>query len=76
MLSYSQRHDVPFDKAWESAFARVRWPHDTEHRQGWKELLIEQREDWRRAYQREGKPNKSLLALLALLGGGSDRLAA
>jgi hypothetical protein len=72
MLVMSRRYGVGFERAWPSAYARVRWPHDTEHRQSWKALLDEQREDWRMAYEHEGQPRRSLTALYSLLSGVED----
>lgn len=66
MLSVSRRHGVPFEKAWRSAFQRVRWPHDTEHRQGWKDQLEEDRSDWQAAYEGDGEVNRPLIALYSL----------
>ena len=66
-LAVSRRHGVPFDMAWAHAYRDVSWPHDTEARRQYKEILEDQREVWRRAYENEGKPNRSLAALYTLL---------
>lgn len=50
MLAASKRAGVPFDRAWASAYERVRWPHDTGHRTEWKAVLIETQVVWERAY--------------------------
>lgn len=67
MLVRSRRSGVGFERAWESAFERIRWPHDTTHRNDWKDQLEADREQWRVAYEREGAVNKPLLALYSLL---------
>lgn len=67
MLVVSKRQGVSFERAWRSAHAHVRWPHDTVHRQQWKDQLDGTREHWRRAYENEGKPNGPLAAVAVLL---------
>ena len=53
MLAASRRAAVPFDVAWKKALRRVAWPHDTEHRRAWHRVLVETRDAWRAAYERE-----------------------
>lgn len=79
MLAASRKSNVPFEHAWVSAFAHVRWPHDTTHRNEWKDELEASKEDWRQAYERQGKPNRALMSLYALLcqyGSDDDRTLA
>lgn len=52
MLLASRDGGVDFDRAWASAWDRIRWPHDTQHRVDWKEVLEEGRTEWRAAYDR------------------------
>lgn len=49
-LELAQRIDLPFDRAWEVAWARVKWPHDTAHRREWKRALAWTRRSWELAY--------------------------
>lgn len=67
MLMVSRRHGIVFEQAWEAAWVRVRWPHDTEHRRDFKKVLKEQRVDWAAAYERRGEVNRRLIALAMLL---------
>ena len=78
MLVQSRRYGVPFEKSWDSAFARVRWPHDTEHRQEWKALLEDQRAAWEIAFEKQGDESRPLRALYSLLtaAASDERLAA
>jgi hypothetical protein len=52
---------VDFHRAWDVAFKRVVWPHDTGHRRDWKAILDEKRGDWRRAYDGEPQEPRRLL---------------
>lgn len=54
-LARSRRHETPFERAWEFAFRRVRWPHDTQHRVQWKVAIEWSKEAWRNSY--EGVPD-------------------
>lgn len=57
LLARSRRHGVPFDAAWRQAIKRVRWPHDTDHRAQWKDVMEWSREVYRSAYDMtEGDP--------------------
>jgi hypothetical protein len=67
LLSASRRAGIAFDRAWATAWNQVRWPHDTEHRREWKELLDGDRLAWQAAYERKGEENRSLRALYSLL---------
>ena len=67
LLAASRRAGVNFDRAWSTAWTQVRWPHDTEHRRQWKELLEDDRSSWQQAYERNGTTNRSLQALYSLL---------
>jgi hypothetical protein len=67
MLAISRRHGIVFDDAWEKAWIRVRWPHDTEHRRDYKKILLEQLDVWRSAYARMGAVNERLNAVYSLL---------
>lgn len=67
LLTASRRADIVFDRAWAVAWQQIRWPHATEHRIEWKELLELDRDEWQRAYERTGATNRSLMALAMLL---------
>jgi len=41
-----------FDRAWEKAFARIRWPGATKQRRAWKDAMEETKDAWRAAYER------------------------
>lgn len=72
MLAHLRASGVPFERAREIAWERIRWPHDTTHRWEWKALLgdyqaaamvgmrvdqvADQIEAWRRAYEGEHAP--------------------
>lgn len=49
-LALSQNAGVPFDLAWRVSFKRIVWPHDTEHRRGFKRALTETMPEWEAAY--------------------------
>lgn len=51
LLSRSKHWGTDFDLAWKSAWKHIVWPHDTSHRQQWKDTLLAEREMWRRAYE-------------------------
>lgn len=51
-----------FDQAWDWAWARIRFDHDTEHRREAKAVLTEHREIWRSAYMREPAPPSMVMA--------------
>lgn len=62
LLAFGKARGWEFDTAWRWSFERIKFPHDTAHRRGWKEILGEgptdprplpsrQRESWRRAYE-------------------------
>lgn len=38
------------ERAWQIAFERIRWPHDTAQRKQWKAILENDRERWLAAY--------------------------
>lgn len=54
-----------FDSAWEIAFDRIKWPHDTLSRRMWKANLQGQRPHWRTAYERE-QANRAVAATARL----------
>lgn len=58
MLARSRAAGVPFDRAWESAFERVKWPHDTTARLDWKYTLEDARTQWGSAYDRRSSTVK------------------
>jgi hypothetical protein len=64
-LSQLRAHDVPFDRAWEVAFRRIKWPHDTITRRAWKPILMAGRERWRECY--EGAPTQLPVEAMAAL---------
>lgn len=62
LLAAGKTRGWEFDTAWRWSFERLKFPHDTAHRRGWKEILGEdptdsrpqpakQRQAWRRAYE-------------------------
>jgi hypothetical protein len=62
LLAFGKERDWAFETAWRWSFERIKFPHDTTHRRGWKEILGEgpldprpmpsrQRDAWRRAYE-------------------------
>jgi hypothetical protein len=72
MLATSRRYGVAFGTAWASAWGRVRWPHDTDHRIQYKDVLIEQQGAWLAAYERSGTASPHLRALYAVLIAASE----
>lgn len=72
MLAALRRDGIVFERAWESAFTRIRWPHATEQRIDWKELLLDQRGYWQEAYERTGASSPRLLAVYSLLVAVSE----
>lgn len=40
-----------YERAFELAFGRIKWPHDTAHRMQWKAIIMGQREVYRRFYE-------------------------
>jgi len=54
-LMRARRRGMSFEKAWDWAFERVRWPHDTMQRIEWKEIIEGQkiRGAFHAAYRRE-----------------------
>lgn len=50
MMRASKAAGVEFDRAWRSAYGRINWPHDTDHRREWKSALAVTRVSWRSAY--------------------------
>lgn len=75
LLEHGRDRDMSFELAWEFAWTRIRWPHDTTHRREWKAVL-EQRDTrrvWQAAYNREpSSPREQILVNLA----GMELLAA
>ena len=62
LLAFGRANRWTFDSAWRWSFERIKWPHDTSHRQEWKAILgvlhddpgvmpARQRDVWRRAYE-------------------------
>lgn len=49
-LAMAKRAGLDFDHAWERAWRRIKWPHDTAHRREWKRALAATRGGWERAY--------------------------
>ncbi len=49
-LEMARDANVPFDTAWERAWSRIHWPHDTTHRRSWKKALGATRETWESSY--------------------------
>jgi hypothetical protein len=50
-LELDQSAGLPFDVAWDRAWKRVTWPHDTTRRRHWKRALASTRNSWERAYE-------------------------
>jgi len=49
---------VPWPRAWEVAFDRIKWPHDTAHRRQWKAVLLGQQDDYEESYYRERRRSR------------------
>lgn len=43
--------DASFDEAWNLAWRRIIWPHDTDHRRQWKEALRSTYGEWRACFE-------------------------
>lgn len=56
LLTGFRKHGVPFDRAWARGFDRIVWPHDTEARVEWKDILSASRDEWSLAYERLPAP--------------------
>ena len=41
---------MEFDRAWDLAYANVKWPHDKVHRTQWKAIIEADRHNWAAAY--------------------------
>ncbi len=55
LLERARERDMNFDEAWDFAFARIRWPHDTTHRREWKDIFrsVKSRRVWRSCFERQ-----------------------
>jgi hypothetical protein len=75
LLIHARDRGFAFDEAWEWAWARIRWPHDTTHRREWKAVLesADTHRVWGSAYrQQASSPREKVLVNLA----GMELLAA
>jgi hypothetical protein len=45
---------ISFEHAWKIALQRVRWPHDKQSRQEWKDALISTKKVWDDCYHDQG----------------------
>lgn len=52
-LETARAAGVDFDTAWERAWTRILWPHDTMHRRAWKKALASTRVSWESIYNGE-----------------------
>jgi hypothetical protein len=52
LLTRLRDNNLPFERAWDRAWKKVKWPHPTEHRVEWKATLEETREVWHACYER------------------------
>lgn len=69
LLDDARSRAMEFEQAWEFAFSRIRWPHDTTHRREWKAVLESKKAIavWRSAYERApSTETEKTLAHLAL----------
>lgn len=66
-LAMAKRAHLPFDVAWERAWKRVKWPHDTEHRRSWKCALAATRSSYEDAYEGMVSPTAEAVGLLELV---------
>ena len=57
---------APFDMAWDRAWDRVEWPHETPNRRAWKQGLAWSRDAWRAAYEETGAATDALSTPLVL----------
>lgn len=70
LLLYARDRELLFTEAWEFAFSRIRWPHDTGHRREWKAILRDKSQvrQWEAAYNREPQDDRQkTLVHLALV---------
>lgn len=63
-LSRSKRNGTEFERAWEFAYKRVRWPHDTQHRHGWKEAITWSKQAWENAYEETPDATQNIVTAL------------
>lgn len=54
---------LSFEKAWDHAYQRVKWPHDTEARREWKAVIAAHRHVWAAAYEDLPSPYLRVRAL-------------
>lgn len=54
-LANARNGAVGFEKAWDAAWCRLAWPHDTTHRREWKATLEESRGLWECSYEGIGE---------------------
>lgn len=47
---------VPFDRAWEMAMRKIKWPCDREPKAEWRAAIRATKEVWRDCYHDEGPP--------------------
>jgi hypothetical protein len=50
-LEDGRRRGLPFDAAWDAAWAEVHWSSDSKDRNSWKEALADARHEFRAAYE-------------------------
>lgn len=58
---------VSFERAWQLAWERVRWPDDTDQRRTWKDVLLGHKEAWEDAYLGMGIPPRGVTEIAASL---------
>lgn len=64
-LEAARKGGVSFERAWEAAWKRVVWPHDTPTRREWKDILETDREAWASAYDRRARPRPRREAIVS-----------
>lgn len=68
LLTGARARGMDFERAYAWAFERVKWPHDTKHRQDWKVVLEGEATvaAYRRGYNREAITKRASLANLEI----------
>lgn len=65
-LAASRRVGREFDEAWDKAWERITWPHDTVHRRDWKKVLGTTQPAWQRAYEQQPDPAEHQFMVMEL----------
>jgi hypothetical protein len=76
-LAALRRGGMPFDRAWDIAFSRIKWPHEKPERVEWRAIVEAGRHQWERAYHGESPlRGGSVTLLLSALEAGSAVMVA